>query len=72
MTATTGDPAWDEIVKTWGHAYALSHDPAAPASERYTARPLGTDATLRAASPAGLLDAIKDDAARRLTPDPTP
>ena len=29
MTATTGNE-WDEIARTWGHAYTLSHDPAAP------------------------------------------
>jgi hypothetical protein len=64
MTATTGNE-WDEIIRTWGHAYTLRNDPLAPANERYTARPLGTDATLRAETPAALLDAIKDDAAAR-------
>jgi hypothetical protein len=65
MTATTGSHQWDEIIRTWGHAYTLRHDPLAPASEQYTARPLGTNATLRAETPAALLDAIKDDAAAR-------
>ncbi|HEX3963080.1 MAG TPA: hypothetical protein VHZ03_41675 [Trebonia sp.] len=64
MTATTGSE-WDEIVTTWGHAYTLVHDPDAPPDERYTARPLRADTTLRAATPAALLDAIKDDAAAR-------
>lgn len=64
MTATTGSE-WDEIVTTWGHAYTLTNDPDAPPDERYTARPPGTDTTLTAATPAALLDAIKDDAAAR-------
>jgi hypothetical protein len=64
MTAATGN-MWDEIVRTWGHAYTLSHDPDAIRGERYAARPLGTDTALNAATPAALLDAIKDDAAAR-------
>jgi hypothetical protein len=65
MTATAGNDEWDEIIRTWGHAYTLRHDPHAPANERCTAQPLGTDVTLRAEAPAALLDAIKDDAAAR-------
>jgi hypothetical protein len=73
MTATTGNE-WDEIARTWGHAYTLRYDPLAPASKQYTAQPLGAGTTLRAETPAALLDAIKDDAAARAftTTDGTP
>lgn len=64
MSSAT-DPEWDAIVRTWAHAYTLSHDPDAAPSEQYTARPLGTDTALCAETPAELLDAIKDDAATR-------
>jgi hypothetical protein len=70
MTAATGSE-WDEIVRTWGHAYILSQHPDADTSKRYAAQPVGTDTVLTAETPAALLDAIKDDAATRLlTVDP--
>jgi hypothetical protein len=71
MTAATGNE-WDEIVRTWGHAYTLSHHPDLDPSERYAAQPVGTQIMLMAETPAALLDVIKDDAATRLlTVDPT-
>jgi hypothetical protein len=68
MTAATGNE-WDEIARTWGHAYTLSHDPAAAPGRRYSARPLGAGDTLHAETPARLLDAIKDHAAAHLFPE---
>ena len=72
MTSAT-DPAWNAIIATWGHAYTFRHDPSAALGKQYTARPVGADDLLDAATPAKLLDAIKDHAsARALTTDPTP
>jgi len=73
MTAATGNPQWEEITRAWGHAYTLTHRPAAAPGQQYTARPLGGGDTLHSDTPAGLLDAIKDDAAARLfTTEATP
>ena len=72
MTSAS-DPEWDAIIRTWGHAYTLSHDPAAAPAQRYSACPQDAGRALHAETPAELLDAIKDDAAARLfTPDVRP
>jgi hypothetical protein len=68
MTGTTSDPEWDQIVRFWADAYVLSIDPCSDPGRPYAARRRGAaDESLRAATPAGLLDAIKDDAAARLS-----
>lgn len=64
---SANDPQWEAIIRNWAHAYTLSHDPRAAPDQRYSARPLGTEETLHAETPAGLLDAIKDHAAARLS-----
>ena len=65
MTITPDAQEWEQIVKVWGTAYTFTHDPARhPAPPDAPPRKDGRG-TLRAASPAQLLDAIKDDAAAR-------
>lgn len=64
MTAA-GEPQWDEIVSAWGHAYTLSRDPGQFPDEPCAACRRDGFGTIRAASPAVLLDAIKDDAIAR-------
>jgi hypothetical protein len=71
MTSAT-DPEWDAIIRTWGHAYILSHDPQAPPGHEYAAQPTSPGGTLYAPTKAGLLDAIKDHAAARLSAPGTP
>jgi hypothetical protein len=56
------DRQWDAIVRCWGNAYSFSHDPGGHPGEPYAARRSDWQRTLRAATPAALLDAIKDDA----------
>ena len=69
MTATASDPqqtqAWKAIIRTWGHACTFSHDPETHPDQPYAARRNDGNGTLRAATPAHLPDAIKDDAASR-------
>ena len=65
MTGTASDPEWDAIVRCWGSAYAFSVDRDEHPDQPYTARHREDRAPIRAASPSQLLDAIKDDAARR-------
>jgi hypothetical protein len=68
MTGPTSDPEWEQIVRYWGDSYALSRDPDDRPADPYAARRMdGTGATIRAATPALLLDAVKDDAASRHT-----
>jgi hypothetical protein len=66
LTSATDEPELEAIVKFWGHAYTFSHDPRHFPDEPYAAhRKDGTGTTLRTATLAGLLDAVKDDAASR-------
>ena len=65
MTSTIDAQEWEPIVKVWGTAYAFSHDPGGHPCEPYAARRRDGKGTIRAASRARLLDAIKDDASAR-------
>jgi hypothetical protein len=65
MTSTSDAPELEAIVRFWGHAYTFSHDPAQDPAKPYAARRKDGQGTIRAATPADLLDAIKDDAATR-------
>jgi hypothetical protein len=65
MNSATDAPELETIVRFWGHAYTFSHDPDADPGNPYAARRKDGQGTLRAATPALLLDAIKDDAAAR-------
>lgn len=72
MDSVTDAPELENIVRFWGHAYTFSHDPDADPGKPYTATRRDGQGTLRAATPALLLDAIKDDAAARpFTPKST-
>lgn len=73
MTSATDAPELESIVKFWGHAYTFSKDAATCPDKPYAARRKDGQGTVRAATPALLLDAIKDDAnARPFTLDATP
>jgi hypothetical protein len=61
LTSTTDEPELEAIVKFWGHAYTFGHDPDTHPGDPYTARRKDGQGTIRAATPALLLDAIKDD-----------
>jgi hypothetical protein len=65
MTSVTDATELEAIVRFWGHAYTFSHDPGTCPGEPYAARRKDGQGTIRAATPALLLDAIKDDAAAR-------
>jgi hypothetical protein len=64
-TSATDATELEAIVRFWGHAYTFSHDPEEHPVEPYAARRRDGQGTIRAATPALLLDAIKDDAAAR-------
>jgi len=69
MSSATDAPDLEAIVRFWGHAYTFSHHPGEYPDKPYAAHPKRGEATLRAATPALLLDAIKDDqVARKGTP----
>jgi hypothetical protein len=63
MDSSTDAPELESIVRFWGHKYTFSHDPNAYQDKPYAAHRKDGTGTLRAATPALLLDAIKDDAA---------
>jgi hypothetical protein len=65
MTSTSDAPELEAIVRFWGHAYTFSHDPDQHPERPYAARRKDGQGTIRAATPADLLDAIKDDTATR-------
>jgi len=71
LNSATGTPGLEDIERFWGHAYTFSHDPSTCPGKPYAARRKDRKGTIRAATPAHLLDAIKDDAGTRpFTPDP--
>jgi hypothetical protein len=65
VDSATDAPELETIIRFWGHAYTFSHDPDTHPGEPYAAHRKDGKGTLRAATPALLLDAIKDDAAAR-------
>ncbi|MGD0606719.1 MAG: hypothetical protein ABSA53_24425 [Streptosporangiaceae bacterium] len=65
MDSATDAPGLEAIVRFWGHAYTFSHDTGTCPGNPYAARRRDGQGTIRAATPALLLDAIKDDAAAR-------
>ena len=65
MDSATDAPELEAVVKFWGHAYTFSHDPEEHPEKPYAARRRDGQGTIRAATPALLLDAIKDDAGAR-------
>jgi hypothetical protein len=70
MGSATSAPELQAIQRFWGHAYTLSHDPDGHPAQPHAAHRKDGQGTIRAATPALLLDAIKDDAAARpFTPD---
>jgi hypothetical protein len=70
MDSATDAPELEAIVRFWGHAYTFSHDPDAHPGKPHAAHRKDRPGTLRAATLALLLDAIKDDLATRpFTPD---
>jgi len=73
MTSATDAQQLEAIAKFWGHAYTFSYDHAGHPDEPHGAHRRDGKGTLRSATPALLLDAIKDDLAfRPFTPDLTP
>jgi hypothetical protein len=69
MTSPTDPTELEAIVRFWGHACTFSHDPDQHPDQPYSAHRKDGQGTIRAATPALLLDAIKDDAnARPFTP----
>lgn len=56
---------WEAIVRCWHTVYTFSHDHDGHPDEPLAAHRMDGQGTLRAATPAALLDAIKDDAASR-------
>jgi hypothetical protein len=73
VDSATDAPELETIIRFWGHAYTFSHDPAADPGKPYAAHRKDGKGTVRAATPALLLDAIKDDAAARpFTTEGTP
>lgn len=71
MNSATDAPELEAVVKFWGHAYTFSHDPGEYPDKPCAARRKDGQGTIRAATLALLLDAIKDDLATRpCTPDP--
>lgn len=65
MTSATGEPDVQDIARFWGHAYTFTHDPDDHPGQPHAAHRIDGKGTIRAATPALLLDAIKDDAATR-------
>jgi hypothetical protein len=65
MNSASDAPELESIVRFWGHAYTFSHDPENHPAEPYAAHRGDGQGIIRAATPALLLDAIKDDAAAR-------
>jgi hypothetical protein len=65
MNSAPDVPELEAIARFWGHAYTFSHDPGTCPGKPYTARRKDGKGTIRAATLALLLDAIKDDAAAR-------
>jgi hypothetical protein len=65
MTSAIDAQEWEPIVKVWGTAYTFSHDSGGHSCEPYAACRKDGMGSVRAASLAELLDAIKDDAAAR-------
>lgn len=65
MSRATDASELEAIERFWGHAYTFSHDPGTCPGKPYAARRHDGKGTIRAANPALLLDAIKDDAAAR-------
>jgi hypothetical protein len=65
LTSTTDAPELEATVKFWGHACTFSHDPGHFPASPYAAHRKDGQGTIRAATPALLLDAIKDDAEAR-------
>jgi hypothetical protein len=62
MMSTTEAHELDAIAGFWGNAYTFSYHPDTHPDKPHAAqRRDGTGGPLRAATPAGLLDAIKDD-----------
>lgn len=64
MTSAT-DAELETITRFWSHAYTFSYDPAAHPDQPYAANRKDGNGTIRAATPALLLAAIKDDAGTR-------
>jgi len=65
MNSATDATELGAIAQFWGHAYTFSHDPEDHPEKPYSAHRRDGQGTIRAATPALLLDAIKDDAAAR-------
>jgi hypothetical protein len=62
MMSTTDAQELDAVIRYWGNAYTFSYNPRTHPDEPHAAqRRDGTSAPLHAATPAKLLDAIKDD-----------
>jgi len=61
MDSATDAPELEAIVRFWGHKYTFSHDPRKHPDKPYAAHRKDGTGTLRAATPALMLDAIKDD-----------
>jgi hypothetical protein len=77
VTSATDAPELEAIARFWGHAYTFSYHPDDHPDEPYDANRKDGHGTTRAATPALLLDAIKDDAgthpiapAHAITPAP--
>jgi hypothetical protein len=60
VTSEDGTLGLEKAEQSWGDKYAFSHDPD-DHDQPYAARRRDGQVTLRAATPALLLDAVKDD-----------
>jgi hypothetical protein len=65
MSSTTDAQQLKAIAEFWGYAYTFSYDDADHPDEPHGAHRRDGNGTLRAGTPAMLLDAIKDDMALR-------
>ena len=70
MNSATDATELGAIAQFWGHAYTFSHDSDTHPDQPFAAHRKDGNGTIRAATPALLLDAIMDDTRTRpSTPD---
>jgi hypothetical protein len=62
LTSETSPLGMDQVTRVWGDKYSFSHDPDGHPEEPYAARWKGGEDVVRAATPALLLDEVKEHA----------
>lgn len=63
--STPGETSLETVARFWGHACTFTYDPDDHPADPYAAHRIDGQGTIRAATTAKLLDAIKDAAATR-------